>query len=273
VDTFDRTTCSVFSCPSSNERWVYRLRGCGQVDPEGRSWRSGAIVEQRKLKQWFLKVTDFADELVDDLDGLSQWPEQVKLMQKSWIGRSHGTVIKFPVSMSTDLAALPTSLDAFTTRPDTLAGVTFVAIAPDHPLIDAIIASVKASRAPSDTLSSLVGTIHELQRSCATTSKVEGGLLGEDFEAVRLPVLVEHPITRQQVRGPVHTRDQWCERQDGGLLCMSGKNCTARNLVRVFIDVVCRHRGRTPQLPAARVCGLVCVVFVRHWRGYGQPRT
>jgi leucyl-tRNA synthetase len=94
---------------------------------DGRGWRSGALVERRKLNQWFLKITDFADDLVDGLKTLDQWPDKVKLMQENWIGRSTGLRFTFQVSEGG-------SFDVFTTRPDTLFGASFAAIAADHPL-------------------------------------------------------------------------------------------------------------------------------------------
>lgn len=95
---------------------------------DGRGWRSGALVERREIPQWFLKITAYADELLSDLDELPEWPEQVKTMQRNWIGRSEGVEVQFPVTGSDE------TLRIFTTRPDTLCGVTFVAIAPQHPL-------------------------------------------------------------------------------------------------------------------------------------------
>ena len=94
---------------------------------DGRGWRSGALVERRKLNQWFLKITDFADDLVDGLKTLDQWPDKVKLMQENWIGRSTGLRFTFAVEGGG-------SFDVFTTRPDTLFGASFAAIAADHPL-------------------------------------------------------------------------------------------------------------------------------------------
>lgn len=95
---------------------------------DGRGWRSGALVEQRELAQWFIKITDYAEELLNDLDQLDEWPEQVKTMQRNWIGRSEGLEIKF------DVAGSSYNFTIYTTRPDTLFGVTYVAIAPQHPL-------------------------------------------------------------------------------------------------------------------------------------------
>jgi leucyl-tRNA synthetase len=98
---------------------------------DGRGWRSGALVERRKLSQWFLKITDFADELLDGLDGLDHWPEKVKLMQANWIGRSKGLKMHFQLA---EPVADMASIEVYTTRPDTLYGASFVAIAADHPL-------------------------------------------------------------------------------------------------------------------------------------------
>lgn len=102
-----------------------------QVDDEGRSWRSGAKVEKRLLEQWFLRITDFAHDLNLDLQILDQWPDKVKLMQRNWIGESKGVELVFKVENSAD-----DSIKTFTTRPDTIKGVQYVAIALDHPLVD-----------------------------------------------------------------------------------------------------------------------------------------
>ncbi|MCD7099419.1 leucine--tRNA ligase [Stenotrophomonas sp. MMGLT7] len=99
---------------------------------DGRGWRSGALVEKREIPQWFLRITDYAQELLDGLDTLEGWPESVKTMQRNWIGRSEGLEIKFEVR-DADGAALD-QLRVFTTRPDTLMGVTFVSVAGEHPL-------------------------------------------------------------------------------------------------------------------------------------------
>jgi len=96
---------------------------------DGRGWRSGALVERKKLSQWFLKITAYSDELLDALDGLERWPEKVRLMQKNWIGRSEGLRLAFKLSNGG-------SVEVFTTRPDTLFGASFVALSPDHPLTE-----------------------------------------------------------------------------------------------------------------------------------------
>ena len=102
---------------------------------DGRGWRTGALVEKREIPQWFLKITDYAQELLDGLDRLPEWPEAVKTMQRNWIGRSEGLEISFDVVGEAD------ALKVFTTRSDTLMGVTFLSIAADHPLARQVAAS------------------------------------------------------------------------------------------------------------------------------------
>ena len=123
---------------------VYRKESAVNWDPidqtvlaneqviDGRGWRSGALVEKRKLSQWFLKITDFADELLDGLATLDNWPEKVRVMQENWIGKSQGLQFTFK---SADGA---TAVEVFTTRPDTIFGASFVAIAADHPIAVAL---------------------------------------------------------------------------------------------------------------------------------------
>jgi len=95
---------------------------------DGRGWRSGALIERKEISQWFIKITAYADELLNDLDTLEHWPAQVKQMQRNWIGRSEGCEIKFKLTHDQEF------LKIYTTRPDTLLGATYLAIAPDHPL-------------------------------------------------------------------------------------------------------------------------------------------
>ncbi len=104
---------------------------------DGRGWRSGAPVEKRRLAQWFFRITEFAPELLAALDGLERWPERVRTMQAHWIGRSEGARISFPLAAPAD--GIP-SVEVYTTRPDTLFGMSFLALAPEHPLAAAIAA-------------------------------------------------------------------------------------------------------------------------------------
>jgi leucyl-tRNA synthetase len=105
---------------------------------DGRGWRSGALIERRKLSQWFLKITDFAEELLEGLDRLEHWPDKVKLMQENWIGRSQGLQFRFQLSDGG-------SVEVFTTRPDTIFGSSFVAVAADHPIAQALAAENPAA--------------------------------------------------------------------------------------------------------------------------------
>jgi leucyl-tRNA synthetase len=100
---------------------------------DGRGWRSNALVEQRELSQWFFKITNYAQELLAAIEGLDRWPEKVRLMQKNWIGRSEGLLVRFALDPKTAPNG-ESELEVFTTRPDTLFGAKFMAIAPDHPL-------------------------------------------------------------------------------------------------------------------------------------------
>ncbi|TXH99381.1 MAG: leucine--tRNA ligase [Pseudorhodobacter sp.] len=102
---------------------------------DGKGWRSGAAVERRELTQWFFKISDYSEELLSALDGLTNWPEKVRLMQANWIGRSRGVEVDFP--LTAPMAGL-SSLTCYSTRPDTLRAATFMAIAPEHPLARAL---------------------------------------------------------------------------------------------------------------------------------------
>ncbi|MFS8809283.1 leucine--tRNA ligase [Synechococcus sp. R65.1] len=133
-----------------------------QVDAEGRSWRSGALVEKRLLKQWFLKITAYADQLLADLEKLSGWPERVRTMQENWIGQSVGARVLFKTETGEELPV-------FTTRPDTLWGATFMVLAPEHPLVEKLTtpeqqAAVKAYQAEAAARS-------EIERSAEDREK------------------------------------------------------------------------------------------------------
>lgn len=127
-----------------------------QVDANGCSWRSGAKVEQRQLKQWFLRISEFRDSLLDDLEYLSQdeaWPDRVVAMQKNWLGKSTGVTVKFPVlAMGQDAHA---AIEVFTTRPDTLFGVQYLALSANHPIVSRLAASDPELQAYLDTLPGL----------------------------------------------------------------------------------------------------------------------
>ena len=99
---------------------------------DGRGWRSGAPVEQRDLTQWFFRITDYADDLLDAIDGLEDWPDKVRLMQRNWIGRSQGATVRF--ELTEPVEGFGSTLEIYTTRPDTMFGAGFMAVAAEHPL-------------------------------------------------------------------------------------------------------------------------------------------
>ncbi len=135
---------------------VYRREGIVNWDPvdqtvlaneqvvDGRGWRSGAVVEKRKLNQWFMRITDYADDLIEGLKTLDRWPDKVRTMQENWIGRSKGLKFAFNWAGSAP-AGFDQGLEVYTTRPDTLFGASFVGIAPDHPLAEQLAADPKVA--------------------------------------------------------------------------------------------------------------------------------
>ena len=131
---------------------------------EGRGWRSGAVVEQRDLTQWFLKITEYGQDLLDALDGLDQWPEKVRLMQHNWIGRSEGLSIKFEFDGPTP--DNHSALEVFTTRPDTLFGASFMAVSPDHPL-------AVACAKDNPKLTAFIDECHHMGTSVVALEKAE----------------------------------------------------------------------------------------------------
>lgn len=145
----------------------------------GRGWRSGALVERREIPQWFLKITAYADQLLNDLDKLTNWPEQVKVMQRNWIGRSEGVEVQFAVSDSKE------HLTIFTTRPDTLFGVTYVAIAPQHPLAKKV-----AENNPE-----LAAFLEE----CRNIKVAEAELATMEKRGLPTGMTARHPITNQEI--------------------------------------------------------------------------
>ncbi|HET6970926.1 MAG TPA: leucine--tRNA ligase [Phenylobacterium sp.] len=126
---------------------------------DGRGWRSGAVVEKRKLNQWAMRITDYADQLTDDLAALDRWPEKVRVMQENWIGRSKGLKFRFHFAGQGPAEGL----EVYTTRPDTLYGASFVGIAPDHPL-----AAEVAARDPK-----AAAFVEDCRRGVATEAEIE----------------------------------------------------------------------------------------------------
>ncbi len=163
---------------------VYRKKSLVNWDPvdetvlaneqviDGKGWRSGATVELKEIDQWFLKITDYADELLSSVESLD-WPENVKAMQKNWIGKSFGSEIKFSLNNEEDLTA-------FTTRIDTLYGVTFIAISPNHPLAQNLAKESKE--------------ISNFVKQCNETKMAEADMAKADKLGFKTNVKVQHPF-------------------------------------------------------------------------------
>jgi leucyl-tRNA synthetase len=148
---------------------------------DGRGWRTGAPVEKREIPMYYLGITRYAEELLEALDGLDGWPERVRVMQANWIGRSEGVNLAFPY----DIDGVQGELRVFTTRADTLMGVTFVAVAAEHPL-----ATLAAER---DT------SVRRFVEECRRGTVMEADLAALDKQGVPTGLYVTHPVTREPV--------------------------------------------------------------------------
>ena len=146
---------------------------------DGRGWRSDALVERREIPQWFMKITAYADELLDELDRMPGWPDSVKTMQRNWIGRSEGVELTF------DVAGEDEPLTVFTTRPDTLFGVTYMAVAAEHPLAE-------KSAASNPDVAAFI-------EECKKTDAAEATLETMEKKGMPLGISVIHPLTGDEV--------------------------------------------------------------------------
>ncbi|QDD06580.1 leucine--tRNA ligase [Candidatus Methylopumilus planktonicus] len=146
---------------------------------DGKGWRSGAVIEKKEIPQYFMKITEYADELLRDLDGLEGWPEQVKTMQRNWIGKSYGCEIEFSIKDHADHVKI------YTTRPDTLLGVTYLAIAAEHPL-----ASLIKKNNP---------TIEAFINECSRGSAAEADLATAEKIGIDSGLRAIHPLTQKEV--------------------------------------------------------------------------
>ena len=194
----------ISTCDASYYRWeqwlfnqlleknlVYRKQATVNWDPvdhtvlaneqvvDGKGWRSGAEIERKVIDQWFMRITDYADELIDSLDTLERWPEHVKNMQRNWIGRSYGAEVTFDVCDRED------KITVFTTRPDTLYGVTYLAIAFDHPLAQL---AGKQDQA-----------IQTFNQSCSHTKTAEADLAQLDKKGIQTPFFATHPLSGEKL--------------------------------------------------------------------------
>ena len=149
---------------------------------DGRGWRSGALIERKEIPQWFIKITNYAEELLKDLNELKEWPEQVKTMQKNWIGKSKGAEIKFNLNSKIDGHK---NIQIFTTRPDTLMGVSYLCLAPDHPI------SLKLSKSNKK--------IKDFISKFRNTSVAEADITTLEKEGVNTDLFAIHPINGEEI--------------------------------------------------------------------------
>jgi leucyl-tRNA synthetase len=149
---------------------------------DGRGWRSGALVERKEIPQWFIKITDYAEELIDDLDKLPNWPEQVKTMQRNWIGKSRGLDMHFELAAPVGEF---TGFDVYTTRPDTIMGVTYVSLAAEHPIAKHI----------AEKNSALAQFIAD----CKVQSVAEADMATMEKRGMDTGIKALHPITGEPV--------------------------------------------------------------------------
>ncbi len=146
---------------------------------DGRGWRSGALVEQKEIPQWFIKITDYAEELLNDLDQLEGWPDTVKAMQKNWIGRSEGAEVTF------DMVGRDSALEVYTTRPDTLYGVTYLAVAAQHPI------ALEAAKTNPE--------LAEFIETCKGQSVAEADMATMEKLGLDTGIKAIHPLTGEEV--------------------------------------------------------------------------
>ncbi len=174
---------------------IYRKNGTVNWDPvdqtvlaneqviDGRGWRSGALIEKREIPMYYFKITAYADELLESLDELPGWPEQVKTMQRNWIGKSKGMEVQFPYHQASIGEA--GTLKVFTTRPDTLMGATYVAVAAEHPLASLAARSDSALQAFID--------------ECKSGSVAEADVATQEKRGMPTALFVEHPLTGEKL--------------------------------------------------------------------------
>ncbi len=169
-----------------------------QVDNEGKSWRSGAKVERKLLKQWFLKITNYAEQLLNDLEQLTGWPEKVKLMQANWIGKSTGAYLEFPI------VGLDEKIGVYTTRPDTVYGVTYVVLAPEHPLTPLV--TTPERKLAVESFIKEVANQSELDRTAEDKPKQgipTGGKALNPFTGLEIPIWIADYVLYEYGTGAV----------------------------------------------------------------------
>ena len=178
---------------------------------DGKSEVGGFPVERRPMRQWMLRITAFAERLIDELDGLD-WPEGIKLLQKNWIGRSEGALVRFAVA---DNAESPRDIEVFTTRPDTLFGVTYMVLAPEHPLVEII--TIPARREAVEVYRTAVAKKSDLERTELAKDKTgvpTGAFVVNPVNGERIPVWIADYVLATYGTGaimavPAHDERDW----------------------------------------------------------------
>jgi leucyl-tRNA synthetase len=166
---------------------------------DGKCWRCGHLVERRNLSQWNFKITDYADRLLAGIDRLEGWPERIKTMQRNWIGRSEGVTFSF------DIESVDARIDVFTTRVDTVYGVTFMAIAPEHPIVAKILAAIPPEKARVEAFALSLASKSELERTqlMEKTGVPTGAYALNPLSGERVPIWVTNYVLAEYGTGAV----------------------------------------------------------------------
>ncbi|MEZ5543023.1 MAG: leucine--tRNA ligase [Pseudomonadota bacterium] len=238
---------------------------------DGRGWRSGALVERREIPQWFMKITHYADELLADLDQLSGWPEQVVTMQRNWIGRSEGVEMIFGID------GRDATLPIYTTRPDTLMGVTYVAVAPEHPL-------AAEAAAGNPALAAFVDECRNTRVAEADMATLEKKGVDTGFRAIhpvtgdRVPVWAANFVLMEYGHGavmavPAHDQRDYEFAQQNGLpirqvICPAHRDQAADLSRAAFTDKgILQNSGRFSGLSSAQACESIANWLVAAGKG------
>jgi leucyl-tRNA synthetase len=246
-----------------------------QVDNEGKSWRSGAVVERKLLKQWFFKITDYAEKLLQDLNQLEGWPERVKTMQANWIGKSVGAYLEFPLVDGSDKIAV------FTTRPDTVYGVTYIVLAPEHPLTPKV-TTPEQQEAVSAFIEEIKGQ-SEIERTAEDKPKrgiLTGGLAINPFNGEEVPILIADYVLYEYGTGavmgvPAHDlRDfKFATEKDlpiKTVIVPEGMNCDSP-LENAYTEPgIIVNSGQFDGIPSVE--GKVKIIEYAEQQGYGKAR-
>ncbi|MBI4712538.1 MAG: leucine--tRNA ligase [Planctomycetes bacterium] len=247
-----------------------------QVDAQGQCWRCHSDVGKRNLKQWFFKITDYAERLLKDIDKLTHWPENIKTMQRNWIGRSEGTEIQFPI------ANCELRIGVFTTRPDTIYGVTFMAIAPEHPLVEKLVTPEQKDKVAAYVKQALAKS--EIDRASAdekdgvfTGSYAVNPLSGEQVQLWVTDYVLVHYGTGIVMGVPAHDQRDFLFARKYNIpikvvINPPAKTLSPETMTEAYADEgVMTNSGPFNGLPSAEGIGKV-TEYVRK-KGLGEPNV